>query len=360
MSSDLESSTESKWDSEDKTNYYQICTLLVSNKSEIPSVWAAFCYLPQPFTFGQAYPWDLDFFGKIGATERIVSLRIVQGYSIPTLDLTSIFVQLLGIPSLKKMLWESNCDSWAATYQAKSFFKALKDNTNLTSLFMYGPKGFDGAEFLGPLRVRRLIRDAVDNGNTALEELDLIEKGVEKRTIVFRNKTDIMLKPFGGHDIDCWAGILRALNLNALGRKKLTEVTLGVAEFVDLLDHKKIMTLVNPSHFNMQKAIDHDDCDEDEEVVHLMVGEASLSLEALTHNFRVLLDNVQSWIIIKYLDLRETDLLYGMLRESPGIWCGDTFDTPVKPSKRQRLSYWWLGALFSSYKGIGTFKQETK
>jgi len=311
------------------------CVCLVSKESEIPTIWSSFAFLPNFYTVGRL-PFQRTRFATVfderGSRERIVSLRIdsIKSDAPKVLDLTPILVHLLNNSSLEKLEWRASDTHGLgrASYRVSLLCDALKTNQTLRSLKMYHPQPHHDPDLPAS---RRLIRDVVEDGNTTLQELNLHSYDPDQTLV----STDFNFQePFKGNGYDCWAATLRGLNLNALGRKNLREGTLCVAEFVELLDPKKIMRLVDQSSRFMREVVGdkHEWC--------LEVGDASHSLKALSHNYNVLMTYLDDWSIMVYNDLRATDLIYGMLRESPGIWCyreSIKLRSPIESAKKRKL-----------------------
>jgi len=260
-----------------------------------------------------AYKNELPFAFKIGPKRRAPRAEAREA------DVTDLILKCLAISTLECLKIDGG---WVGIrYQFAPVCKALKAHQSVRGVSI-----FDLEITGGSLTERVQLVQGIFAGpypNKTLEKVHLSEQHPGRFSISTMEPSRSI---FTGCNLDVWMHIATKLNLNTLGRWKLVAGVTSPAEFVTMIDPLTIRKLVEFIFFEcIKRAFDfYEDGD------GFMV--VNTSLQALNNNHSFLMICLECWMPMVYNDVRTINLLYGMLRHAPLVWC------TVNATKKRRFT----------------------
>jgi hypothetical protein len=265
-------------------------------------------------------------------------------FDLVDVDVTKMLLEFLRHESLESLQWfnYNNLElEWNQRpqihqrphYCFDTICEALKNHAALTALQLDGiqPIHKDGLE-----GVYKQFADIADQ--VSLETVHLTDIANQ-----FLLSTEVFcLQGAGrasGFRYKWWAKTMLELNLNKMGRKNLRADT-SISDFFAMIQPNKVRPFVSLHSDFMETILLRNQLDsldysvyKDEEFNYFLAQDESIF--ALDNNYAYLKLFIDQWLPVAYHDVRVTNLLYGMLRESPNIWCQQPIGT-YSPSKKKR------------------------
>jgi len=259
-----------------------------------------------------AYKNELPFAFKM-ALKRRAPLAEARGA-----DITDLILKCLEISTLE-FLKIGGC--WPGIrYQLAPVCEALRAHQSIRLISTFGLTISGGTVLKRAQHFQGIF--AGPYPNKTLEKVQLLEQ--------FPGRLSISnMRPgrnlFTGNNLDVWMHIVTELNLNTLGRWKLVAGMTSPAEFVAMIDPLTIRKLVEFMYNFIKRALDVEGNPDG-----LSMGDTSLG--ALNQNLYFLQGCLEYWMPMVYNDVRTINLLYGMLRHAPLVWC------TVNATKKRRFT----------------------
>jgi hypothetical protein len=255
-----------------------------------PNLWRSICEVSRDTTWNLIGPLQMINFG----------LELASGEFPDRKDVTKLVVQLLECPCLWSICI---CSKFTGCWAVESgrICEALANNH---SLFMLRLVELE-IQHDNPNIIPSMLAQVLEGPNTTLASLDILD-GPNLYTL-----TDEASRGSRYVDYNSSLKVQYLLDLNARGRARLRSKTATAADVVDTLD-----AAMRIASFHATRLVP---------IMNYLVPDDydGTELDQLNKTFEHLMDHVNKWSTAP-LHKHTSDtqsVLYGILRESPGLWC---------------------------------------